>query len=175
MPVPEPWSEFLHAVDGALDDTVELHCLGGFVLTALWGLPRPTGDIDVVRVIDRHSTERLLDVAGEGSALSTRYQLRVDRVMGAEYPEEYASRLIEIAPGSFQRLRLRGFEAHDLALSKLRRASMRDREDIRFLAGKGALDPETLKRRFDLELKPNMLNPRDAEATLDVWIEVLFG
>jgi hypothetical protein len=42
----EPWLSFLRNLDQALKETVEVHCLGGFALGVLWGLPRPTGDVD---------------------------------------------------------------------------------------------------------------------------------
>ncbi len=44
----EPWLSFLRDVDQALTQPLEVHCLGGFVLSVLWGLPRPTGDIDFI-------------------------------------------------------------------------------------------------------------------------------
>jgi len=47
--LPSRWSAFLAEVDQHLETAVELHCLGGFVLAALYGLPRPTGDVDYTR------------------------------------------------------------------------------------------------------------------------------
>ena len=41
-----PWKEFLTELDGMLDEPLELHCIGGFVFTYFYGLPRTTGDID---------------------------------------------------------------------------------------------------------------------------------
>ncbi len=38
--IAEPWLSFLREVDAALTQPVEVHCLGGFVLSMLWGLPR---------------------------------------------------------------------------------------------------------------------------------------
>jgi hypothetical protein len=43
---PSPWNEFLHELDGMLTEQLELHCIGGFVFTHFFGLPRSTGDID---------------------------------------------------------------------------------------------------------------------------------
>ena len=48
--LPEPWRSFLQELDASLTDTVDFHCLGGFVVTGLYGLPRPTADIDVLVV-----------------------------------------------------------------------------------------------------------------------------
>ena len=48
--VPEPWLSFLRDVGRTLEQSIEVHCLGGFVLTVLWGLPRPTGDVDFIEI-----------------------------------------------------------------------------------------------------------------------------
>ena len=47
--IPEPWLSFLRDVDRGLGRKVVVHCLGGFVLTVLWDLPRPTGINERVR------------------------------------------------------------------------------------------------------------------------------
>jgi len=46
--IPKPWDAFLKDLDRSLGEPVELHCLGGFVLTMLYGLKRPTADVDVL-------------------------------------------------------------------------------------------------------------------------------
>ena len=43
---PPPWHDFFVEVEAALPAPVEIHCLGGFVLSMLYGMPRPTGDVD---------------------------------------------------------------------------------------------------------------------------------
>ena len=57
--IQEPWLSFLRDVDGALRQPLEVHCLGGFVLSVLWGLPRPTGDIDFIEVRPNTSGDEL--------------------------------------------------------------------------------------------------------------------
>lgn len=42
---PEPWHSFFLDVESALDQLVELHCMGGFVISMLYGMPRPTADV----------------------------------------------------------------------------------------------------------------------------------
>lgn len=44
--LPSPWLEFLAELDEALSEPLSLHCIGGFVMSFSYGLPRPTGDID---------------------------------------------------------------------------------------------------------------------------------
>ncbi len=177
MPVkiPEPWLSFLRDVDRALGRRIEVHCLGGFVLGVVWGLPRPTGDVDIVEVEPSGAAEELLDLAGEGADLSKRYRLQFHKVTIAEYPDSYASRLVDMTPERCRRLRLRGFEAHDLALAKLARNSPRDREDVRFLVSKGALDPGVLKERFDAELRPYIANEARDATTLALWLDEFFS
>jgi hypothetical protein len=44
---PEPWHSFFAEIDKSLKEQVALHCLGGFVMTILYRLDRPTADVDV--------------------------------------------------------------------------------------------------------------------------------
>lgn len=177
MPVeiPEPWLGFLRDVDQRLGQRVEVHCLGGFVLTVLWGLPRPTGDVDFVEIKPVAAGDELMKIAGDGSELAGRYQIHFHRVTIAEYPEGYVERLLDITPKRLHRLSLRAFEVHDLVLAKLGRNSPRDRGDVEFLAKKGALDPQLLLKRFEAEMRPSLLNEARETATLRLWLDEFFG
>jgi hypothetical protein len=62
---PLPWSAFLDELDQAISEPIELHCIGGFVVSLLYGLPRPTGDVDYVAAIPRYRTEELEQLALE--------------------------------------------------------------------------------------------------------------
>ena len=171
----EPWLGFLREVDRGLSQPVVLHCLGGFVLAALWGLPRPTGDIDFIEIEPSKALMDLLHVAGEESELQSKYKLHFHQVTIAEYPEGYSSRLIDITPMGMNRLQLMAFDVHDLILAKLTRNSARDRSDVEFLARKGVLDPEILRRRFDVELRPYVLNEKREILTMKLWLDEYFG
>jgi len=166
----EPWLSFLRDVDRALIEPVEVHCLGGFVLAVLWGLPRPTGDVDFIEARPRPAGEDLLRIAGEGTALATKHRLHFQRVTVAEYPEGYKGRLIDITPGGFRKLKLRALEVHDVVLAKLSRNSPRDRADVEFLARHGALDRRRIEERFDAELRPHLLNEAREALTLELWL-----
>ena len=170
-PIADPWLSFLREVDRALSRTVVAHCLGGFVLAVLWELPRPTGDVDFIEVEPPDAASELLDIAGEDSELASRYKLHFHRVAVAEYPEDYLSRLVNITPNGFKRLRLMALEVHDLVLAKLGRNSPRDRSDVEFLVQKGVLDAGVLRGRFEAELRPYVLNEARSEATLDLWLD----
>jgi uncharacterized nucleotidyltransferase DUF6036 len=170
-----PWIGFLRDVDHALSRRVEVHCLGGFVLAARWGLPRPTADVDFVEIKPSDAGQDLMDVGGEGSEIAGRRHLHFHRVSIAEYPEGYASRLANLTPRGFKRLRLRAFEVHDLVLAKLGRNSARDRADVEFLIQKGRIDPEVLRKRFETELRPYVLNEERHTTTLRLWLDGFFG
>ena len=63
---PSPWKEFLAQLDGMLSEPLELHCIGGFVLT-FYVLPRTTGDIDYFTAVPANLN--LDDIAGQDSPL----------------------------------------------------------------------------------------------------------
>jgi hypothetical protein len=154
--IPKPWDAFLEDLDQSLEEPVELHCLGGFVLTMLYGLKRPTADVDVLAVQPR---------------IDHRVYLQLVTVLEA-YPEDYDERLTEMFPGAFQNLRLFALDPYDLALTKLRRNSQRDREDILHLAKAAPLDIETLRARYR-EMRPLLANPEREDLTLRLWIEAI--
>lgn len=173
--IPEPWLSFLREIDESLQRRVEIHCLGAFVLMVLWNLPRGTGDIDIIEVAPADASQELLQLAGEGSELSRKYRhLQIHRVGIAEYPENYAARLIDITPPKFSHLRILAFDVIDVALAKLARNSPRDREDVAFLAQRGALPKEEVRRRFEQELRPNLRVESREALTLELWLEELF-
>lgn len=67
--ISEPWKSFLSEIDSRLEEAVQLHCLGGFVLTTVYGLPRTTADVDVVAIATASSSANLIGLAGKGSEL----------------------------------------------------------------------------------------------------------
>ena len=173
--IQDPWLSFLRDVDRNLSETVEIHCLGGFVLFVLAELPRPTGDVDFIEVRPGPAGEELLRIAGQGTTLATKHSIHFHRVTIAEYPADYESRLIDITPRSLRKLKIMALELHDIALAKLSRNSARDRADVEFLAKGGILDGRVLKKRFDAELRPYLLNEEREALTLDLWLDEYFG
>src|SRR5262245_26673482 len=153
----EIWRAFLNDVDAALPEPIELHCLGGFVATLQYGLPRPTADLDYLQIAPPASQEFLQTVAGEGSSLAKRHGLYFQYVALVSLPDRYNERLVEIFPGQFKNLRLYALDPHDLALSKLSRNASVDREDVQFLAKAVPLDPVVLQERYRDELRPIIL------------------
>jgi hypothetical protein len=170
LDIPEPWGAFLRDLDRELVKPVELHCLGGFVVTMLYGLARPTADIDVLAVRPQMDLNPL---AGIGSSLQKKHRVYVQRVTVLEaYPEDYEERLTEMFQGAFRNLRLLALDPYDLALTKLGRNSQRDREDVLHLADAVPLDIEILRARYE-EMRPCLGNPEREDLTLKLWIEVI--
>jgi hypothetical protein len=171
--IPEPWNSFLSEIDAAVEEPVELHCLGGFVVTTLYGLPRPTADVDVITIAPRGAIEYLLDLAGKGSGLHRKYGLYLDFVTIASVPEDYERRLAEMFPSSFSRLRLFALDPYDVALAKLERNIQRDRDDVKLLAKTVPLNLDVLRERYEKELRPYLGNPEREDLTLRLWIEAI--
>jgi Nucleotidyltransferase of unknown function (DUF6036) len=88
-------------------------------------------------------------------------------------PEDYESRLIEMAPETFKHLRLLALDPYDLALSKIERNSQRDRDDVKHLARVVPFDLEILRRRFEDELRPIPAIPEREALTLELWLEAI--
>jgi hypothetical protein len=172
---PEPWYTFLTEIDGAFDRPVVLHCIGGFAIAMLYGLPRPTVDVDCLCVIPAEETAPLQSLAGEGSVLHKEHGIYLQHVGIVTVPENYKNRLLPMFPAAFRRLLLLGLEAHDLALSKLERNSARDREDVKFLARAAPLDLSVLESRYYSELRPYLANAERHDLTLRLWLEMLPG
>ena len=93
-----PWKEFLTELDEMLGEPLELHCIGGFVFTYFYGLPRTTGDIDYYTAIPANLN--LEEVAGQASRLHTKHGVWLHRVAVANLPEDYPTRLTDMAPSA---------------------------------------------------------------------------
>lgn len=156
-----------------LKEEVELHCLGGFVMTMLYGLDRPTADVDILPVGSNAATESLIGLAGQGSKLHKRHRIYLQVVGVAQVPVNYEDRLTDMFPGSFNHLRLFALDPYDLALSKLERNTQRDREDVKHLAATVPFDLNVLRERYQTELRPDLGNPEREDLTLRLWIEII--
>jgi len=168
---PEPWRSFFAEVDSRLNEDVQLHCCGGFVVTQLYGVARTTSDVDFLGVVPNVMSE-LTKIGGKGSDLHRKHKVYLDAVTVATPPENYEDRLVPMFLGGWRRLQLFALEAHDLALSKLERNGERDRDDVHALARAGYLTPEVLKERYYTELRPNLLaHEIRHDLTLQLWLE----
>jgi hypothetical protein len=170
-PLPSPWKDFLGEIDNRLTAPLELHCIGGFALVFFYGLPRTTGDIDYYTAIP--SDLNLEELAGESSALHKKYKIYLHRVAVISLPEDYASRLSEMAMGEFKYLKLLVPDAYDYLLSKLQRGSQKDSDDALYLFRSRSLKSEILRERYQKELRDYLIGPLERyDGTLERWIEI---
>lgn len=171
---PEPWHSFLRELDERLTEAVELHCIGGFVVSLYYGIGRQTSDIDFLTVVPRVPADDLEAIAGQGSELHRKYRLYVQRVTIATAPAGYPGRLERMfASSGWKRLTLFALEAHDLALSKLERNAERDRDDVLRLSRAGLLNASTLKTRYEEELRPYLTGKVEwHDKTAKLWLEM---
>lgn len=170
---PEPWNSFLEELDCAVDTIVRLDCIGGFVVTQLYGLDRPTADVDVVELAPRNAAEIVMNLGVRGGSLHKKYRVYLDRVGVAKVPENYEERLIEMFSGTYRHLRLMALDPYDLALSKLERNSQKDRDDVRFLARTVPFNLDLLRSRYSTELRWQLGVPEREDLTLQLWAEMI--
>jgi len=74
----EPWASFLRELDELLKGSVELHCLGGFVVTQQYGIGRETADIDFLSIV-RSREDDVEALAGLGSDALSKLERNADR------------------------------------------------------------------------------------------------
>jgi len=169
----EPWLAFLQDLDQRVEHEVQLHCCGGFVVTAAYGLARTTADLDVLSVVPPDQLRELAALAGRGSKLHQAHGVYLDVVTVATVPESYEERLTELYAARFQHLRLLALDAYDLVLAKLTRNADRDRGDLEYLAATVPLDPSVLKDRYLREMRDYVAVPEREDLTLDLWIDII--
>jgi len=166
--LPTSWAAFLDELNSLVPEPVALHCIGGFVLTVLYGVPRVTSDLDCVAILPYHDLEA---IAGRGSALAKKHRVYLQYVGVNTMPEDYEKRLRELFPGRFKNLRIYVPDPYDLILSKLERNSPKDREDMEYLVDKLKLDPNLLRERYEREQRPNLSNEARHDLTLKLWLD----
>lgn len=163
----------MFAIDEAVGETVVLHCLGGFVMTVVYDLVRPTSDVDVMMIAPRSATDLLVGLAGKDSKLHTRFGVYFQFVGISTVPDNYEERLLPLFPGTFKHLHLLAFDPYDLALSKIERNIQRDRDDVLYLARTVPFDLNVLRKRYETELRPYLGNPEREDLTLRLWIDAV--
>jgi hypothetical protein len=170
---PEPWHSFLRALDERATQETHMVCMGGFVVTLLYGFSRTTADLDVLLIGPQEERKTFLEAGVRGGELHKKYGIYLDLVGVASVPEEYESRLTEMFEGGYERLRIYALDPYDLALSKLERNIQRDREDVKHLARVVPLDLTVFKERYEKEMRWQMGNPQREDVTVKLWMEMI--
>jgi len=170
-PLPSPWKEFLGEVDGILNESLELHCIGGFVVTQFYGFPRTTGDIDYYTA--EPANFNLIEVTGEGSPLHRKYGVCLHKAAVTTLPEDYERRLTAMAEKQFKHLRLLVPDPYDCILSKIERNGDVDVNDAEYLFRSQKLDAQVLRDRYEKEFRPYIIGDvARTDTTLKLWIEI---
>lgn len=129
----EPWNSFLTELDEKATEQTRLDCMGGFVVTQLYGFSRETSDLDVLVIAPKDQFKPLLELGRQGGELHKRHKVYLDYVGVAKVPEDYEGRLTEMFPKTYRHLRLCALDPYDLALSKLERNIQSVRFATRFI------------------------------------------
>lgn len=131
-------------------ERLELYHIGRSSLVWKYGLTAATKDVDVIGV---ESEGRLIAEAirlfGAGTPKAEEHDLYLELVPAPlpPVPPRYKERAEE-AIRSWSVIRLWHLEAHDMVVTKLRRFSQRDRQDVRSVCDLVALDPALLEQRL---------------------------
>ena len=89
---PEPWHSFLSDLDAIATEQTDLQCMGGFVITLLYGLARPTADVDVLSIAPIQQRTELMARAGKGAELHKKHGVYLDYVGVSTVPLNYEER-----------------------------------------------------------------------------------
>jgi uncharacterized nucleotidyltransferase DUF6036 len=171
---PEPWHSFLAELDALAPEEVRFECLGGFVVTKLYGMQRQTADVDVFSIMPLPQRKDFLLKAGQDSAMHRKHGVYLDFVGVVTLPYHYEDRLLVMYPNIYKHLRIFALDPYDLALSKLSRNIARDREDIRYLARTIPFELDILKDRYKNEFRRFMDGiPENNDANFKLWIDMI--
>jgi hypothetical protein len=85
--IPEPWLFFLRELDSAVREEVRLDCIGGFVISMVYGFSRPTADLDVLEIAPGEAGRPILELAMKGGPLHKKYKIYLDHVGVVHVPE----------------------------------------------------------------------------------------
>ena len=170
LDLPRHWRDFLEAVDEQLEVPVILHCIGGFVVEAVYEIPRKTGDLDYISIDPGGAFQALEKIAGQQSELAQKHKLYLQMVSVEDYPDDYEKRLRKLDLG-LKMLQLLVPDPYDLILTKLARNFGKDREDVKALAQLQNLSFSIFRKRYEEEMKPWIANVKKHDLTLQLWKE----
>lgn len=143
--------DFLRDLDASWSpaEGVELSFVGSAALMLQTDYVRGTKDGDVLRTADfpDAARERLLGIAGQGTALATRHHMYIEFVAPALLflPREPRWHDVDAQLRCF---RVRCLDATDVAVSKLIRFNGNDRDDIDAMIAKGVVSRAAMLERL---------------------------
>ncbi len=142
----------LTAIDEALaadarGGTLDMYLIGRAAMVWLYGSIETTTAIDILRPAGNEElVKRAETLFGKGTDEANKHGLYLEMVLPAYTTMgNYTARAIRIE-GPWSVLRVFRLDPHDLIISKLRRFSPKDRQDIRELCDRKQIDPDKLER-----------------------------
>ena len=87
--VPELWRSFLGELDQRATEETQMHCMGGLVVTVLYGFSRETSDLYVLLIAPREQSAPLVELGEKGGNLHKKYKVYLDDVRAAKAIEDY--------------------------------------------------------------------------------------
>src|SRR5688572_868882 len=101
-----PWDALLTAVNDRLTEAMDIFCLGGFVMGEVYGMLRPTADIDFLEITPTNQLSLVNEIAGRGSPLAKKFKVYLNYTAVQTVPENYRDRAVEMFSGAYSKLRL---------------------------------------------------------------------
>lgn len=133
-------------------DKIVLRIIGSTALMLQANYERGTKDSDVLETaqLTADVKKRLLDIAGKGTSLHTKYKLYLDIVLGGlpflpQVPRWHPLIDLNESLGHFEIVVL---DVVDVVVSKLKRFKASDRSDIEAMAGRDLVPHHALVSRF---------------------------
>jgi hypothetical protein len=148
--------DFLRAIDEALSryakqgETLEMYLLGRCALILGSELNLMTKDVDVVYLHGSDLQGKAEELFGKGTSGAATWGFYLETVSSGlpPIPNGYQSRSLDVV-GSWRVLRPKQLEPHDLAITKLKRFHVKDRQDIQILCDHNQLTAERLQTAFE--------------------------
>jgi hypothetical protein len=152
--------DFLQAIDDKLvlfaakDQRLNLYLIGRIALVLRLGRPLSTRDVDCLQIppgSDEYELQKkAIEWFGQGTAEARKWGLYLEQVPAPmpPVPAGYQENS-EKVPGNWQVLSPRLPRPNDLAVTKLRRFHIKDREDIRIMCDQGWLSKHELRQGFE--------------------------
>jgi len=162
---------FLHAVDAALTEDLQVFVVGGLAAIVKYNAAVKTADMDVVSGRD----PQLLRAARVASEV-TGVDLPIGHATITQLPWNYEDRLKTVSGLRLKKLIMIVPDKYDLALSKMIRGDEHDLEAIESMHNRHPLSEKTLVTRFEKELRGIAVgDPRNIDLNMLQLVEVLYG
>jgi len=162
---------FLNALDAALipvaaGERLDLYHIGRSALVWKHGFQSATEDVDVVQPRrDQRLITQAVEWFGRGTSKAAEFGLYLE-VVPEGLPPVWGGcykRATEV-PERWEVIRLFHLDDHDFAVTKLKRFSPKDQEDLRAMCDLGLLDPEVLARRVAVAYPWRLRDGKDDDA-----------